>query len=87
MVPVLDLTGLRCPVPVIRLEAVMRKMAAHESIDVLADDPLAKIDLPHAAKSQGFGCSSIECADPQTFAYRIVAPAVGKDTMKGMPKG
>ncbi|MEO1040824.1 MAG: sulfurtransferase TusA family protein [Pseudomonadota bacterium] len=87
MANVLDLIGLRCPIPVIRLEAAMRKLAASESIDVVADDPLAKIDLPHAAQSQGFSCSSIECANPQAFAYRIVAPSVGKDTMEGMPKG
>ncbi|MEO1656797.1 MAG: sulfurtransferase TusA family protein [Pseudomonadota bacterium] len=84
---VVDLKGLRCPIPVIRLEAVMRKLAPGEAVDVFADDPLAKIDLPHAAKSQGFSCSALDCADRGAFGYRIVAPVAGKDTMKGMPKG
>ncbi|MEM0930472.1 MAG: sulfurtransferase TusA family protein [Pseudomonadota bacterium] len=84
---VVDLTGLRCPIPVIRLEAHMRKLAPGEAIDVFADDPLAKIDLPHAAQTQGFTCSALESAKPGIFGYRIVAPAAGKDTMEGMPRG
>ncbi len=87
MVMVVDLRGLRCPIPVIRLETEMRKMAPGDALDVFADDPLAKIDLPHAAQSQGFSCSALENAKPGAFGYRIVAPTAGKDRMKGMPKG
>jgi len=87
MVMVVDLRGLRCPIPVIRLEAEMRKMAPGDALDVFADDPLAKIDLPHAAQSHGFSCSALETAKPGAFGYRIVAPTEGKDRMKGMPKG
>ncbi|MEE4208708.1 MAG: sulfurtransferase TusA family protein [Parvularcula sp.] len=71
----LDLRGLRCPIPVIRLESAMRRLASDESILVFADDPLARIDLPHAAHTAGMRCEPVESADSRAFAFRIMLPA------------
>ncbi|MCQ8185121.1 sulfurtransferase TusA family protein [Parvularcula maris] len=70
----LDLRGLRCPLPVLKLEAAMRRMARGESMVAVADDPLAKLDLPHAAKGAGFVCEPVALQDPEAFAYRVSAP-------------
>lgn len=50
---VLDLTGYRCPVPVVRAEAVLRRMKPGEQIKILADDPIAAVDLPHFCGQAG----------------------------------
>jgi tRNA 2-thiouridine synthesizing protein A len=49
----LDLTGLKCPLPVLRVRKAMRKMAADETLEVLATDPMAAIDIPHFCTSEG----------------------------------
>lgn len=71
----LDLRGLRCPIPVIKLEAAMRKLSPGEAIRVAADDPLARIDLPHAAREAGMACESQPARSPESFEFRIIAPA------------
>ncbi|WP_198912262.1 sulfurtransferase TusA family protein [Parvularcula mediterranea] len=67
----LDLRGLRCPIPVIRLEAAMRALPQGTTIEVLADDPIARVDLPHAARSAGFCCETLHSEDPTSFGFRV----------------
>lgn len=67
----LDLRGLRCPIPVIRLEAAMRSLSDGNVIEVLADDPIAMVDLPHAARSAGFCCETLPAEDPESFGFRV----------------
>ncbi|MEM1409513.1 MAG: sulfurtransferase TusA family protein [Pseudomonadota bacterium] len=71
----LDLTGLRCPLPVIRLEAAMRRAAPGAVLTVEADDPLARVDIPHAARSADFTCEDITPEGKTSFVFRIMAPA------------
>ncbi len=66
----LDLRGMRCPLPVLKLEAAMRKAAGDQAFRVLADDPLARLDLPHAARGAGWACKEEE-APAGAFAFRI----------------
>lgn len=49
----LDVTGYRCPLPVIRMEAVLRKMAPGATLLVRADDPVAALDIPHFCREAG----------------------------------
>lgn len=49
----LDATGYRCPVPVIRMEAALRRMASGERLIMRADDPLAALDIPHFCREAG----------------------------------
>ena len=51
----LDLRGYRCPVPVIRLEAALRKLPLGAQVTVIADDPVAAIDIPHFCREGGHG--------------------------------
>jgi tRNA 2-thiouridine synthesizing protein A len=52
----LDALGKKCPVPIIMLADRIRDVAVGQIVEVLADDPAAKSDLPAwcALKSQEF---------------------------------
>ena len=43
----LDARGYRCPAPILRMERALRLMADGERLLLLADDPIAGIDIPH----------------------------------------
>lgn len=75
----LDLRGLRCPLPVIKLEKAMRSMSPGAELTLIADDPLAKIDIPHAANQAGFACQPLEAPSPEAFQFQVIAPKDGKD--------
>ncbi|NRA31282.1 MAG: sulfurtransferase TusA family protein [Parvularculaceae bacterium] len=70
----LDLTGLRCPLPVIRLEAAMRKAEPGAVIIASADDPIARVDIPHAARQAGFSCEETAESTNSTYVFRVIAP-------------
>ncbi len=48
-----DARGHRCPVPTLRLQRALREAGAGQRIRLLADDPLARIDVPHLLQSIG----------------------------------
>jgi tRNA 2-thiouridine synthesizing protein A len=52
----LDALGKKCPVPIIMLADRIREVPIGQTIEVLADDPAAKTDLPAwcTLKSQEF---------------------------------
>ena len=52
----LDALGKKCPIPIIMLADKIREVPVGQTIEVLADDPAAKTDLPAwcALKSQEF---------------------------------
>ncbi len=52
----LDTTGLKCPLPVLRMEARLRSMAPGGRLLVIADDPIAAVDIPHFAREAGHDC-------------------------------
>ena len=43
----LDLTGLKCPLPVLKARRQTSQMATGDRLDVLADDPAAPLDFEH----------------------------------------
>jgi len=50
---VVDARGHRCPVPTLRLRRAMEGAAAGVVVRLLADDPMARIDVPHFAGQAG----------------------------------
>ena len=46
---VVDTRGHRCPVPTLRLRRALEQARPGTRIRLLADDPLARIDVPHFA--------------------------------------
>jgi tRNA 2-thiouridine synthesizing protein A len=49
----IDATGLKCPLPVIRMEAALRRLPPGGRLRITADDPIAAVDLPHFAEAGG----------------------------------
>ncbi|MEO1310321.1 MAG: sulfurtransferase TusA family protein [Pseudomonadota bacterium] len=74
---VLDLTGYRCPIPVIRAEAALRAAAPGVELLILADDPIAAVDLPHFLNEAGYRFSVV--SDPRApLALSVSKPNPGK---------
>lgn len=48
-----DARGHRCPVPTLRLRRALEAAAPGAKVRLLADDPLARIDVPHFAAQAG----------------------------------
>ncbi len=49
-----DARGHRCPTPTLRLQRALRSAAPGQAVRLLADDPLARIDVPHFVRSKGY---------------------------------
>jgi tRNA 2-thiouridine synthesizing protein A len=67
----LDALGKKCPIPIIMLADKIREVPIGHTIEVLADDPAAKADLPAwcALKSQEF-VSAADLAVGWSFLVR-----------------
>lgn len=50
---VLDLRGLRCPLPALKTTRALRRSAPGEVVTVLTDDPLAFVDIPNVVRETG----------------------------------
>jgi tRNA 2-thiouridine synthesizing protein A len=48
-----DARGHRCPVPTLRLRRALETAAPGATIRLQADDPMARIDVPHFAGQAG----------------------------------
>lgn len=59
-----DARGHRCPVPTLRLRRAMEAAPAGARVRLLADDPLARIDVPHLAAARGWTILHSECDGP-----------------------
>tara|TARA_B100000378_G_scaffold271068_1_gene261122 strand:- start:968 stop:1207 length:240 start_codon:yes stop_codon:yes gene_type:complete len=49
----LDMKGLKCPIPVTRTRKAVRKLPSGTFIRVECTDPLADVDIPHMVNSDG----------------------------------
>ena len=58
-----DLRGLKCPLPTLKTRKRLRAMTAGERLIVLADDPMAAIDIPHFCRESGHALVSMERRD------------------------
>jgi tRNA 2-thiouridine synthesizing protein A len=48
-----DARGHRCPVPTLRLRRALEAAPPGARVRLLADDPMARIDVPHFAAEAG----------------------------------
>ncbi len=54
MLPIIvDARGHRCPTPTLRLQRALAGAEPGQVVRLVADDPLAKIDVPHFAANGG----------------------------------
>lgn len=53
----LDCRGLKCPLPVLKLEKRAEGLAPGTAIELRSDDPVARIDIPLWCRQHGHHCS------------------------------
>jgi tRNA 2-thiouridine synthesizing protein A len=51
---ILDFMGLKCPMPALLAKRALERARPGETIEVIADDPMAPIDVPHMCRQEGF---------------------------------
>jgi tRNA 2-thiouridine synthesizing protein A len=69
-----DARGHRCPVPTLRLRRALEAAPPGARVRLLADDPLARIDVPHFAAQ--LGVELLERAEADgALSFLVAAPA------------
>ena len=67
----IDARGHRCPVPTLRLRRALEGASAGTHIRLLANDPLARIDVPHFADQIGAEVLEV-VADGAELSFLVV---------------
>ena len=67
---VIDARGHRCPTPTLRLRRGLERCAPGAVVELWADDPLARIDIPHFVTQTGDELLALEM-DGRTLRFRI----------------
>jgi tRNA 2-thiouridine synthesizing protein A len=65
-----DARGHRCPTPTLRLRRALEGLDAGDIVTLLADDPLARIDVPHFVREAGHDLLGMEVL-PHGLHFRI----------------
>ena len=50
---IIDARGHRCPVPTLKLRRALEGLATGDLVQLIADDPMAKVDVPHFVAQGG----------------------------------
>lgn len=66
----LDVTGLLCPLPVLKARKRLAALASGSILNVVASDPMSAIDMPHFCSEQGHELLSQAKID-NSFHFRI----------------
>lgn len=67
---ILDATGLSCPLPILKASKALRAMEAGQTLELLANDPGAKDDVPDFCQSAGH--QLLETSELERKVYRFV---------------
>lgn len=67
----LDLRGLKCPLPVLIAKRHLRALAPGSELTVIADDPMAAVDVPHMCHQEGFAVVQTT-RDGDATTFRLV---------------
>lgn len=59
----LDLRGLKCPLPALLAKKALARAAPGAILTVLADDPMAVVDIPHMCHGEGHAVGSVASRD------------------------
>jgi len=74
----LDLRGLKCPLPALFARRALLRAAPGAALDVIADDPLAAIDIPHMCAQESFSVLSNRRVG-QIVRFRLSRPIAVAD--------
>ncbi|MBL8593672.1 MAG: hypothetical protein ABS35_41405 [Kaistia sp. SCN 65-12] len=71
---IIDCRGLKCPLPVLKMEKRLSQLPAGASFIVLATDPMAKVDIPLYCRQNGHICEVSGEGDVLRFAIAKAEP-------------
>jgi tRNA 2-thiouridine synthesizing protein A len=72
----IDARGHRCPTPTLKLQRALRDAPDGAEVRLLADDPMARIDVPHFVQQNGHVLVSVSARDAGlSFVVRKAARA------------
>ena len=60
---ILDLRGLKCPLPALMTRRHLARLAPGVQITVLADDPLSVVDIPHMCSEESHAVIAVNKQD------------------------
>jgi tRNA 2-thiouridine synthesizing protein A len=66
----LDLSGLLCPLPVLKARKALAAMPLGQVLKVIATDPMSAIDMPHFCGEQGHTLLD-QRQDGERYIFRI----------------
>ena len=66
----LDVSGLLCPLPVLKARKRLEAMPSGQVLTVIATDPMAAIDMPHFCGEQGHTLLE-QTRERDAFIFRI----------------
>ncbi len=69
---IIDATGYRCPLPVLLMEKALRSLPRGARLKIVADDPLAAVDIPHFCREAGHLAEKIP-SDPAVCVFLVTA--------------
>ena len=73
---ILDLKGLKCPLPVLKARKRFKAFDPGASVTLLSTDPMSRIDIPHFCNEDGHQLTAVrELSD--CVAYHIVVRGSG----------
>ena len=59
----LDLRGLKCPLPATLARKKLAQLPPATALTVMADDPMAVVDIPHMCHGEGHAVESVASRD------------------------
>ena len=70
---VIDTTGLRCPLPLLKVQKNINSLRKNREALIITDDPLAEIDLKHFCSNNNYSLKEIknkQDGDEQLFSIK-----------------
>ena len=67
----IDLTGLKCPLPVLKARRAIKDLNPDDILEVRADDPAAQLDFPHFCETSGHELIKAEAHETSDGIYLI----------------
>ena len=67
----LDLTGLKCPLPVLHTQKALKALPIGDHLAVLTSDPMAALDLPHFCTENGHRLIEVQKQSDTTLRFVI----------------
>ena len=55
----LDLRGLKCPLPALFARRALERGGPGAVIEIVTDDPMAPIDVPHMCRQEGYEVDAV----------------------------